>query len=286
MAESLIIPDTLLDHLRAGQCVAWCGAGISLMSGLPSWSELVTGLIAACEKKGLPSGDCKELHQMLEGKFYDDVVDYCRSFLGTGEYRKFLVGLFRAQRNPSALHQQLARLPFAAVVTTNYDAILENLIAQDRGVIPTILSNEKKDVTELWPMFARNEFFIFKAHGDINRPETVVLSSRDYANLIFGNPGFMQFIQVLFISKSLLFVGTSLSDLYVRRMLEEIRYLSGGVAMPHFAICPRPGPILSRSWRERFNVSVIPYDHEDERAASYEAAVVGVLSQITDGLRK
>jgi hypothetical protein len=80
----------------------------------------------------------------------------------------------------AALHQQLARLPFAAIVTTNYDSILENLIAQDRGDMPTILSaNEKKDVTELWPIFVRNEFFILKAHGDINRPETVVLSSRD-----------------------------------------------------------------------------------------------------------
>lgn len=96
----------------------------------------------------------------------------------------------------------------------------------------------------------------------------------------------MQFLQRLLASKSVLFVGTSLSDVYVRRILEETRYLSSGAGMPHYAICPRLGPVRSKFWRQRFNITVISYDPANEDLSSYEAAVVAVLASIGDRLGK
>lgn len=114
---------------------------------------------------------------------------------------------------------------------------------------------------------------------DIVRPETVVLSSRDYTEHIFGNLPFMQFVQRALLSRTFLFVGSSLNDTYVRRVLEETRYLTGGVGMPHYALMQNPGPIKSKQLRDRFNITPIAYDPSEW--PSPQAAVVEIVKQIT-----
>jgi SIR2-like protein len=122
--------------------------------------------------------------------------------------------------------------------------------------MPTVLTNH--DTTVLWRRLSRQEQFILKVHGDITRPDTVVLSARDYTEHIFGNLPFMQFPQRVIMSSSILFIGSSLFDIYLRRILEESRFLSGGIGMQHFALIGHTGPIRARLLRERYNVSVIP----------------------------
>lgn len=184
MVEQMI-PDTLIEHLRSGLCVAWCGAGVSLMSGMPTWQQLVEEIVRVCEKSGIGKVEADELHLMLCQRYYDDIVDYCREFLRE-QYWECLVRIFRATQHPSSLHSQLAKLPFSAILTTNYDKIIENLIAQRTGQIPLVLTGAREEASELWRRFARNEFFVLKVHGDIDRPATIVLSSRDYTELVFG----------------------------------------------------------------------------------------------------
>jgi len=280
-----VIPESLIEHLRASRCVAWCGAGVSMMSGMPSWRELIEHMIVACAQKGLGKTEVDELSDMLHEKLYDDVADYCRDFLKELGYEQCLNNVFHKTQKPSALHQQLMRLPFSAIVTTNYDKIIENVYTQIKEESTVVLTNRKEEVSRLWPRLVRNEHFILKAHGHIDQPDTIVLSGRDYTKLVFGNFAFMQFLQMLFMSKSILFVGTSLSDVYIRRTLEETLYLSGGFGMPHFAICPRLGPIRSNLWLKRFNISVIHYDSDSDDPASYQA-VVNVLDKIYNRLQK
>ncbi len=272
--NSLKIPQTLVEHLQSGLCVAWCGAGMSIASGLPTWLQLVNEFIVACSSSGLSADDYDELRSMQEAGQLDDVIDYCRDFLGEGEYRQFLARLFENSGPPSELHQKIIRLPFPAILTTNYDRLIEQTIAQQTSTIPTILTNH--DVTPLWRRTSKNEFFVLKVHGDIDRPDTVVLSSQDYTQHVFGNLPFMQFIQRLFMSKTVLFLGTSLQDVYIRRFLEETRYLTKGVGMPHFALIYRAGNIQARLLRDRYNVTVISIEDWSEIPAFLDELKVRV----------
>jgi hypothetical protein len=52
-------------------------------------------------------------------------------------------------------------------------------------------------------------FFILKAHGDIDRKETIVLSERDYRDIIYREPGFRAAMNAIFITKTVFFVGTN-----------------------------------------------------------------------------
>jgi hypothetical protein len=224
------------------------------------WRELVRSLIAACEQSGLSPDEKEQLDGLEQAGYLDDVTDFCRDFLGEGEYRDFLSRVF-AGREPSPTHQELVKLSVPAIMTTNYDPLLEQAFASEYGRIPTVLTSH--DGNTLWRRFARNEFFILKVHGHIDRPDTIVLSSHDYAQHVFGNLAFMQFLQRLFATTSVLFVGTSLADPYIRRILEETMFLTEGVGMPHYAVLPLTGTVHARLLRDRFNIHVLaPSDWE------------------------
>ncbi len=250
------IPESLVENLCSGLSVAWCGAGTSITSGLPTWQELLHRLIETCRNAGLNNEEINELHTMRERGDVDDVADYCRMFLGEGEYRQFLERLFNNTGKPSDIIYKLIELPFSIILTANYDKVIEQAIANKKSTFPDVFTNQ--DVNSIWRRMAKKEFFILKVHGDINRPETVVLSAQDYIKHVFGNASFMQYIQRLFMSHTVLFIGSSLRDLYIRRILEEISYLTDGFGMPHFALLYQPGKVESRMLRERFNVTVIP----------------------------
>ena len=272
----IVIPPTLVDNLRNGLCVPWCGAGISIPSGMPSWYQLVNEIIAASRSYGLNDSQESELQEMLQGGALEDVVDFCRDFLGEGEYRNFLQRILEAGRQPSSIHRLIADWPVPAILTSNYDRLIEAAITQKTGNIPKVLTAD--DTQTLWQHFAKDEYFVLKVHGDIVRPPTVVLTSRDYTNHVFGNLPFMTFLQRVVLSRSVFFVGSSLQDIYLRRILEETTYMTGGVGMPHFALLPNPGTIRSRLLRDRYNIIVVPYDPDSY--SSHEEAVVETLSGI------
>ena len=211
-------------------------------AGLPSWHELATSMIAACDRHGLDPSTKAELSDLTQQGSLDDVLEYCRDFMGEGVYRDFLSQVFESSSVKSTIHQLVMQLPTTATFSTNYDRLLETSHVEAHGSLPTVLTNH--DVTSLWRRASRREPFILKVHGDITRPETVVLTGRDYTQHIFGNLPFMQFLQRTLMSSSVLFLGTSLSDDYLRRILEEVAVLTGGLGMQHYAIMNqrlRPG---------------------------------------------
>ena len=69
----------------------------------------------------------------------------------------------------------------------------------------------------------------------------------------------MTFLTNTLLTKSMLFIGTSLNDVYVKRILEETMFITGGLSVPHFAILANVGTIEKRMLRERFNIHVIAY---------------------------
>jgi hypothetical protein len=101
----------------------------------------------------------------------------------------------------SMTHGLLAGLPVAAVVTTNYDALFE-CAWRAAGTRFTVLPYESQP----------SDKFVLKLHGDVNRPEDIVLTrsqmldSREQRKALFG------IVQTMLLTQHLLFVGFSLQD--------------------------------------------------------------------------
>jgi hypothetical protein len=60
---------------------------------------------------------------------------------------------------------------------------------------------------------AKREFFILKVYGTPERPETVLIGPAQYEDAIAGNRSFSQFMESLFFSRTILFVGASLEGI-------------------------------------------------------------------------
>lgn len=256
------IPETLVDSVRERLCIPWCGAGASIRSGLPGWAELAGTFVEACVRNELDADELDQLNGLRQEGYLDDVLQYCRLFLGEDRYHEVLAHTLR-RGDPSATHRELARWRAPAILTTNYDPLLERAIVEETGECPSVLTNQ--DTALLWRRFARREFFLLKVHGDLERPDTIVLTSGDYSEHVFGNAAFMQFLQRLLVSASILFVDTSLRDPYLLRILDETMFLTKGAGMPHFAIQRFTGSIHRELLRRRFNLHVMTVESDEAK---------------------
>ena len=259
----------LISAIRQKKCVVWCGAGLSVPSHIPTWTQLIQTLVDEASARGMSVSDRSELLDMIQSGYLDDVAHFCRSSLGEAAYYRVLEKAMSG-KTPSQLHELVARIPFAAACTTNYDVLLESALGTTRGVTPPVFT--AGDVASIRRLHATDEFYVLKVHGSIHHPETMVLTARDYRNHIFGQPQFMEFLRLLFSSRSLLFIGTSLGDTYVRFIIEEMDRASSSRGLSHFAIMPKLGKLRQRLLLDRFNIQVISPDSN--------AAVVSVLQEI------
>jgi len=272
------LPQTLIEHFNLGRCIPWCGAGVSVASNLPTWGGLIDQFFSACEDAGMQEENIREV-KSLEA---EEAVEVCRDFLGENEYRSFLERVLGAgAAAPNMLHEKIVKLPVPAILTTNYDRLLETAIAKRTGGIPRVLTAD--DTQSLWKAIAKEEFFLLKVNGDIARPNTVVLTSRDYTRHVFGNPTFMAVVQRIILSYSILFIGSSLSDVYLRRILEETTYMTGQTGMSHFALLPNVGPIRAKLLRDRYNINVIRYDLQNGDHMTGLCDVLDYLGKIAAG---
>src|SRR5690606_29252042 len=109
--------------------------------------------------------------------------------------------------------------PFACIVTTNYDSLLEDAYARwgARGIprAPT-----GRDLAKLGTLLLDGAFFILKAHGDLGDAASIVLTAEDYRRIIHANPAFQAVLSSLLLTHAVLFVGYSLSDPNFRLLLD------------------------------------------------------------------
>jgi hypothetical protein len=159
---------------------------------------------------------------------------------------------------PTEPHRILANLDLPIYITTNYDHLMYEAL-KSAGKKPVIESCRWNDLAELqgkptifdeeqFNRFDFNNPLVYHIHGEIDNPQSMVLTEDDYLNFIVKlyveiDKLFPAEIKRALVSSSILFIGYSLSDWNLRIILRKIAYSMKSAARTHCSIQLTPTDI-------------------------------------------
>ena len=204
------------------------GAGASRWAGLPTWGELVCALagdLPAALRRGVPrasrrfeppqAGDQLPLEEALR------ILEVYRALCGEEALVRRLRRLLRVpplDAEGLELHRLLVELASfcPAVYTTNFDDLLERAFAAAGRPSQVVAGAEDLqrwafDRAENGRFVAR--YPIYKLHGTLERPETLVLCETDFQRRseLAAHPIDLRFCSDV-VGRSLLLVGYGFAD--------------------------------------------------------------------------
>jgi len=230
------VPDDLAARMVQGEVVLFVGAGMS-RPRMPGWSELLTDLLAWAGRQQISLAGAEDGIRDLIGRGKLPLAaQILRDRLGDSNFRQFLHGIFRAPGlQPSSAHELLPQMGFAAILTTNYDKLIE--MAFPGGTA----CHTQHDYPALSGLSHSRGFAVVKVHGDVDRPESIVLGQADYRAAMYANDSFRVFLTALFTTRTVLFAGCSLSDPDLLLFLEELKFQLKGHLGTHYALMQTRG---------------------------------------------
>ena len=175
-------------------------------------------------------------------------------------------------RRPSSVLRGLVRLRFPIVITTNYDQLYEqalDAIAQESG-LPA--ANYDKSI------YARNDPsvpyrirtrdcaqnpspdrpFVLKIHGDIDAPDSIVITDEDYIQFVLRMRDKHPFhplgknLLAKLVEWPTLYIGYSLQDYNLRLLFRSLRIKLGpGQVQPNYSIDLQPDVLIRDAWENQ-----------------------------------
>jgi len=219
-----------ISHLRkkgdSHKLIVFVGAGVSKnVPSMPSWSELIQKMAdsigySRCSVCSVQEEGCKKCCRF-------------KNIYSNDEYLKIPQYVYNADKDLyfSILKESISSTSFDAplsyaifdinpvhIITTNYDKLLEsssNLLRDTFDVIVEdgeLLNSEKNH-------------YIIKMHGDIERPETIVLKEGDYLAYSREHVLIEMFVKALLADHTILFLGYSMNDYNIKLIVNWLNYM-------------------------------------------------------------
>jgi SIR2-like protein len=261
------VPTQLKEAIAEKKCLLFLGAGASLGATdengkrLPSWATLIQELLAELDDEGgqVPQPEAQDLFELGELLALSEWLDGNLSRNRFSQYLRRRLGT--AQNSP--VHDVLSTKNFAAVMTTNYDNLVEDYwgSAGKRPfvVTPHMSESEISLATDALRDTRGTRLPVIKPHGTWERPDSLVFGPRTYRQIIFDNEPFRRFMSTVLTQYTILFVGLSFKDPNLISLLQWVHTQSKGTAPIHYATMENRGQIFKRFMLENHNVRLLTY---------------------------
>lgn len=221
--------ESLFNYVRNEKVIIWAGAGLSLYAGYPSGSDLFKVLIS-----NLSDSELEQINQ--NGSLSDLAEEFFRV---KGNNKNQLISVIKKtfnKVNPGDihLHEKLRTIPhFRTFITTNYDSLFERAFGQDLQVLTS---------SEQIPYLNKGNPELFKVHGDLEKPERVIITTSDYNNFFkidSENSVYWNVIKERLSTNNILFIGYNLDDSNVNVILDKVSDVLGSHRKEMFLVAPK-----------------------------------------------
>lgn len=187
------------------------GAGVSRLSGFPSWFELVKSMgdelnynykktydIEGNQTVDISQNEFLKIPQMYYVKFNKEC------------YEKKVKSSFENNCKPNEIHDLIMSLHPNHILTTNYDTLIEEC-ATKFGENYSVIASDKQ-ISD-----AETIRYLLKVHGDFSTE--FVLKESDYLNYEFSYQLISNLMKSIFATNLVVFIGYSLDDYNIRLIL-------------------------------------------------------------------
>ena len=193
--------------INTKKLVVFAGAGISIDAGVPSWGKLIDEI-----KKELDLPDYENDYLKIPQIYFNErqekeYIEKVRSVLKHNKIKH------------NEIHEEIFELNPEHILTTNFEDLLEQVI--NKKSLPFSVVTQDKDLP-----YSYNTKLLVKIHGDLNNTD-FVLKEDDYLNYSKNHPLIEAFINSIFASKTVLFIGYSFSDYNLKQIVQNVRNILG-----------------------------------------------------------
>ncbi len=254
----------ILDQIHSGHAILFLGAGSSRLCRRPDGKAGLTGKDLAREilseiNGGLPPPF--DVSLMKAAEFYTGVRASARRGLD-----RFLCDRLEGLQ-PTVGHLIAASFPWRAVVTTNYNRVVE--LAWDRAMAAQFatapLRPVRTDAEILEPDDDNAVIPLYKPHGCISLPghgaSRMVVTSVDYFHSENLRGGMFDALRTLARECTTVFVGYSLDDFTFRNIFYTLQAEQGDWSSRAYSVAPIADPLylrwLSRAMDRNFKTTVL-----------------------------
>lgn len=256
-----VVPNELLVAIARGDGIPFVGSGPSITAGFPGWRQLIELMLDWCVNHAIDLPNKSDIEHLIKSTNFLLAADALRANMGEIQYHEFLREVFDQPSAPlTEFHQLLPQIPFAGAATTNYETLVERTF-RDSKPEESIEVFTHVDHEQLGTVLHSKQFFVVKAHGTIERPETIVLGKKDYAALIHTSVSYRTFLKALFLGRSVLFLGFGLNDPELLLLLEELLEIFEGHTPIHHALIDvsHTTETEQKSFESYYGIRIIPY---------------------------
>src|SRR5699024_3406518 len=149
------------------------------------------------------------MQNALGGGASDDplqLAEEYKAYFGLNSLKELISAkVIDAAYEPGPLYEELLTLPWADVLTTNWDTLLERAAAKVHSPVYSVVLQQSDLATNPPPRIA-------KLHGTIGSTEQLVFTQEDYRTYPVQHAAFVNFARQVFIENELCLIGFSGSD--------------------------------------------------------------------------
>ena len=217
----------LFELIRKEEVVLWAGAGLSCYAGFPTGWKL-----SQIYYESLSTEEQALIDPNMSLPFLTEEISRIK------KDEKLLLKVLADQflnKKPTSTkyHDRLTSIPhFKTIITTNYDSMIEDSLGVKGQRI--LLPNEI-------PKIKKNRVQVFKVHGDLEEPNTIILTQSDYNRFFQLHQEYNVYwtlIKERLSTKNVLFLGYNLEDPNISVIFDRISEALGFNRKDCFLVCP------------------------------------------------